>query len=164
MVRKYKCKPGARKYKDFTVEELQKALEEIKTHRMTYKEASKSYNIGIGTLARYMKKACEPTEPEQNESQPEPPKKPQSLELSKPGLPSALSSEEEKSIVKHAIKFLRREGNLFVWPLKEDIDNIPKQNDVTEHDRQMLKVISEPTMDRRGRLKFSTKFSTYNIQ
>ena len=68
MVRKYKRKPGSRKYKDFTVEELQKTLEEIKTHRMTYKEASKSYNIGIGTLARYMKKACEPTEPEQNES------------------------------------------------------------------------------------------------
>ena len=86
MVRTYKKKSIGRKY---TEEDLNEALENIRTKGWSYRRACKFFKIPLGTLALHMHRTPKPTS----------------------GRPPALSKEEEKYLV-HLIVTLQEWGQL----------------------------------------------------
>ena len=51
----YKRTVGKRKYKDFSKEDLERALDDIRSNRITYRQAAEKYEIPISTLFRKIK-------------------------------------------------------------------------------------------------------------
>ena len=51
MVRKYKRRKGARNYCNYTEESLQRACLDVFEARLSYRQASKKYNIPLGTIS-----------------------------------------------------------------------------------------------------------------
>ena len=56
MGRRHKRKLGARRYKDYSNDVLQEALNDIDTNNVTFREAAEKYNISKSTLQRKMEK------------------------------------------------------------------------------------------------------------
>lgn len=56
------------------------------------------------------------------------------------------------------INFLKRSGDTFIWPYQDDFDNV-KEGDV-------LMILSESQMDRRGHLAFKNNsfIKNYNVK
>ncbi|XP_072397121.1 uncharacterized protein [Diabrotica undecimpunctata] len=54
------------------------------------------------------------------------------------------------------VKFTRPQGNKFVWPINPDIDTVLQQD--------IIKVLPDPIVDRRGIYEFPVTFKGFNIQ
>ena len=50
MVYTYKRKPGAKVLKNYTQEDVDRAVSEINSKNLSYKDASLKFNIPVGTL------------------------------------------------------------------------------------------------------------------
>ncbi|XP_064617323.1 uncharacterized protein LOC135481430 [Liolophura sinensis] len=79
MVRTYKSRPGTRRYKAYDDEQLAAAIEAVRTGRLSLRKACKEYCIPLGTLSHKINKKY----------------------ANAPGRPTALSDEEEASLVNH---------------------------------------------------------------
>lgn len=82
MGRTYKRKPGSRNYKNYSDVNLEEALTEVATGKLSIRAASNQYNISFGTLYNKFK----------------------GLHTKKPGGQTVLSELEEKCIIREIVK------------------------------------------------------------
>lgn len=102
MVRTYKRKLGARPYRNFSLQTLQAAVNDVKTKKLSLRKAAVKYNISHMTLFNYCHQndgqipEGQPQNQDQNRNPPpQPITVPAQVTLRTPGHPTVFTREEE---------------------------------------------------------------------